>query len=397
MEYYMGIEGMASNFSICILSDNKGNIISAIKGEPLSLHTIPRSTLYVRIKHLIRSVISEGGLTKSIIPDTNLCIGLAGTTFKYDREVDLKKNVLEHITPKFKNVICTGDAEIAFLSCALKPKGSIITSTLGSTVLIANEVEQQFVFTRYGGWGPVFGDEGSSYCMGCETLRALAKTYDNREELPKLWFEVNEWLMNPKPKTYSWSIASNVWNQLQAELSINASQSIDPRTLLFYFAHHFNHHNAGVNQPSEGLELWRNITGGLVIPLMKAYEHDRLAKNIILKGVQSLVDQHYGAYRTNLKIHSIKNYEPIVLFGGVFNHFPNFSELVKNKLERKYGKELSFITTNNGRIMRPVCGALLLALSHSQTGSLKFPTESIIENVFKSQGDVLFSEILQKF
>jgi glucosamine kinase len=33
---------------------------------------------------------------------------------------------------------------------------------------------------RAGGWGPLFGDEGSAYWIGCEALRAVARAHDGR-------------------------------------------------------------------------------------------------------------------------------------------------------------------------------------------------------------------------
>src|SRR5439155_1968617 len=33
---------------------------------------------------------------------------------------------------------------------------------------------------RAGGWGPLFGDEGGGYWVGCEALRAVARAHDGR-------------------------------------------------------------------------------------------------------------------------------------------------------------------------------------------------------------------------
>ena len=160
--------------------------------------------------------------------------------------------------------------------------------------------------------------------------------------------------------------------------------------MLFYFAHHFNN-SIGFEYNPEGFELWRNITGGLVIPLMKAYEKDETAKRIVHLAVDSLVEQHYGAFVTSKQ----ETFEPVVLFGGVFNHNPKFVELFKDRLQKKYDKKIIFITRFSKETMRPACGALLLALSNSKTQELKLPGSDFIHTVYENQKNTLYSEILK--
>jgi N-acetylglucosamine kinase-like BadF-type ATPase len=389
-EFFLGIEGMAAKFSVGVLADNKGTILSAARGEPISLHTIPRDELIIRTNNLIKDLYRKASLPNSTMNITNLCIGLTGTTFSYDREIDLQENVLSQIKPNFKNVICTGDAEIAFLSCARTNSGSIVVSHLGSTVLIIDNIDNVLNFTRFGGWGPFFGDEGSSFHMGSEVLKEISKTYDQKKALSFLWTEVEKWLTKPEPYMDSWERGALCWQEAKEEFHNCCTNNIDPRTLLFYFTHHFNS-NIGFEYPSEGFEIWRNITGGLVIPLMKSYEDDEIAREIVSRAVNSLVEQHYGAF----VLSKAKNFEPVVLFGGVFNHNPIFADLFKKCLKKKYMRDISFISRHSEMAMRPVCGALSLSLSNSKTQSLKFPKEEIFNNIYLSQKKLLFGETLK--
>ena len=390
INYHIGIEGMAAKFSVGILTDNEGNILSACRGEPISLHTISENTLIIRINNLINNLIRGASLSRCIIVNSRICIGLTGTTFSYDREIFLKEKIFNEIKPKFKEVICTGDAEIAFLSCTEENKGSIVLSHLGSTVLMINHSNNKFSFTRHGGWGPIFGDMGSAFYMGREVLKAISNSYDYKKSLSVLWNEVDNWLLKPEPYFDLWEKGSICWKDAKNEYRKCCSNNLDPRTLLFYFSHHFNN-NIGFEFHSEGYELWRNIAGGLVIPLMKAYENDEIAQLIVHNAVNCLVDQHYGAFITS----ELKTFEPVVLFGGVFNHNKIFVDLFKEYLQNKYNKEISFITRFSERAMRPVCGATLLSLSNSKTQNLFVPSNELYNKIYQSQKNIIFSEILK--
>ncbi|MEM1338331.1 MAG: BadF/BadG/BcrA/BcrD ATPase family protein [Bacteroidota bacterium] len=390
INYHIGIEGMAAKFSVGVLANSEGTIISAIRSQPISLHTIPEDTLVMRLIKIVKTLLNEANLSTQIIPETSICIGLGGATFTYDREFNLKENIFKKAKLNFPKIICTGDAEITFVSCAQKRHGSIVISHLGSTVLVVNAENDTIRFTRFGGWGQIIGDEGSAYKMGLDVLKNISLSYDKKEPLSILWKEVDAWLSNPEQSNYAWKLGAICWNEIKKQYENNLTNNgkIDPRTLLFYFSNHYN--NSSKHNANNGLELWRNITGGFVVPLMRAYDKDKIAKEIVEKAIGQLVWQHKEAFNVSQS----KISDHLVLYGGVFNHNPKFTNLFKQKINKSYNHKFNFITKDSYEAMRPVCGALLLSLSNSETQRLRFPNEGVIKSVFKSQ--LNFPNILDK-
>jgi N-acetylglucosamine kinase-like BadF-type ATPase len=66
---------------------------------------------------------------------------------------------------------------------------------------------------RAGGWGPLFGDEGGGYWVGCEALRAVARAHDGRgpeTALQRLVTAEKAGAASAVPGRFPWSSPSNV-------------------------------------------------------------------------------------------------------------------------------------------------------------------------------------------
>ena len=68
-----------------------------------------------------------------------------------------------------------GDVETRLLRRLGAPYGIAVLSGTGSFAGGANQTRQM---VRVGGWGPLFGDEGSGYHIGVLCLSKLANLYD---------------------------------------------------------------------------------------------------------------------------------------------------------------------------------------------------------------------------
>ncbi|MFX0135811.1 MAG: BadF/BadG/BcrA/BcrD ATPase family protein [Candidatus Hodarchaeota archaeon] len=400
MKLFIGIEGIAMRFSVGVMSDETGEIISSVRlnGYSLSLHTMPRNVLRVRLLRLLKVLLKRAGLDLCDLKNCTICIGLTGTTFGYDREVDLHKEFNE-LNIDIEKLICTGDVEIAFASHTHNSEGSAIICHCGSTAYVVNRSDKKLNHVRFGGWGPAFGDEGSAFYMGKEVLRIIALEHDMRkEDYSILWKEVNNWLNNPEPSLNAWTRGSLYWKEINKEFnkwSERSPRKHDPRTLIFFFSHILH----SFNEPAfkfEGLELWRRVSSGLVVPLMRAYRRgDPAAKQIVSNAIESLADQHQKAFEIAKKLYRAKNIEPLVLYGGVINHNKNFLNKLIHVLNDKYDRNISPITIDTPNTLRPVCGALLFALGGSETGNLRLPPKKIIDNLLKSQRERPFMRDLK--
>ena len=385
MQYFVGIEGVGMRQSVAAICNESGEILSAIRlPEAISLHTIRHSLLRERIIRLLKALCENLPASAAFhhplecLKNARLCIGLTGVTFESDA-IELSREV-EALNLFNTEPVCTGDTEIIFASHAqgfrgsVQPctEGGVITCTMGSRAYIACSDHPIWI----GGWGPAIGDEGSGYWMGREALRAVAQEHDQGVGTSDLWDEIVNWLNAPTISLPEWEEGSLLWKLRSAEVM---EHELPNRTTLFQFAHELQ---------LQSVSMWRAIASGLTIPLMKAYrKNNPAAVRIVRRAVVHLANQFKSAFERHHKLcpdHSslIAN-GPIVLYGGVLSNHTQFREILINQLRKRFKNE--FVTVSTPGTMRPVCGALLYALSPSSTGKLCLPDTQVIERLTESQ------------
>jgi N-acetylglucosamine kinase-like BadF-type ATPase len=85
------------------------------------------------------------------------------------------EEVLRHLG--FEDLVINGDMVIAHAGALQLKSGVIALAGTGSVVLGIGASGQR---VKVGGWGPIYGDEGSAYRIGQMALRAAAMAYDGR-------------------------------------------------------------------------------------------------------------------------------------------------------------------------------------------------------------------------
>ena len=89
-----------------------------------------------------------------------------------------------------ENVVVYGDEYAAFYAALGKGVGITVLSGTGSFA-VARKSNGQWI--SIGGWGPIFGDEGSGYCIGIDCLNAVTNQYDCEETVTILGQRVMEY------------------------------------------------------------------------------------------------------------------------------------------------------------------------------------------------------------
>lgn len=123
------------------------------------------------ISNIRRAVEQAAQAAGCSLPLRAAWIGLAGIDHDRDRAV-----FAPHLQSLAANVHLTNDAELV-LSTLDNATGVALIAGTGSIALgrgTHGEVK------RAGGWGYIFGDEGSGYDIGCRSLRAAARAFDGR-------------------------------------------------------------------------------------------------------------------------------------------------------------------------------------------------------------------------
>ncbi|MGT2933418.1 N-acetylglucosamine kinase [Streptococcus catagoni] len=183
MNYIIGVDGGGTKTEFTLFQDN-GKMIESLL-QP-SCHILQKST--DDIKNIILSGVNYF-IEKYSINQQSLFIslGLGGYGSKKNRHI-IDKILEEIFGQKYKYRI-TNDAEIALLGAlgSIEGKGSLLIAGTGSICLTYQED-----FSRIGGWGYCFGDEGSAYWIGQRFLKEFACESDGRGEKTELYYYMLE-------------------------------------------------------------------------------------------------------------------------------------------------------------------------------------------------------------
>ena len=166
--YVLGIDAGATKTD-CFLADKSGEILCRARGPGANLQICGED----EVESVLSSVIDEALSGRAAGADA-LCIGIAGADRPHETQV--VQDILDRIGRARSNLV-TNDAVIALVAGAGERYGVVLTVGTGATAYAINRAGK---VARAGGWGYLFGDEGSAYWMGLRALRAVARAADGR-------------------------------------------------------------------------------------------------------------------------------------------------------------------------------------------------------------------------
>jgi N-acetylglucosamine kinase-like BadF-type ATPase len=116
--------------------------------------------------------LEQGGLLHEDV----VCVsaGLAGVDYD-QRGAREMEELLREIN--FTRAVINGDMVIAHAGALQGRPGVLALAGTGSVILGIGANGER---VKVGGWGPIYGDEGSAYRIGQMALRAAARSYDGR-------------------------------------------------------------------------------------------------------------------------------------------------------------------------------------------------------------------------
>jgi len=169
MRRVLGVDGGGTG-SRAALVDEKGNVLSFLSGQATNPNSVGTERAREQLKSLIDCCLHEAGLTQV----DAAVFGLAGiNNAKEEREVE----VWLHSLGFCSNIVVENDSVAAWAAATLGQPGIVIIAGTGS---IAFGVDHSGRRRRAGGWGYVFGDEGSGFRIASEALRAAVRYRDGR-------------------------------------------------------------------------------------------------------------------------------------------------------------------------------------------------------------------------
>lgn len=168
MNYILGVDGGGTK-TLALLADIEGHVLAKGVSGASNYNAVGFDVACEALASAINEARKE--YPGDIVA---LCLGLAGA----GREEDIErfqswaKDEFPHATVKVVN-----DAEI--LLAAGSPTGAAIALVCGTGSIVYGRTASGRLI-RAGGWGYLFGDEGSGYAIGVAALRAIMQAYDGR-------------------------------------------------------------------------------------------------------------------------------------------------------------------------------------------------------------------------
>lgn len=177
----IGVDGGGSRTRVWIARRDlptKDGLIGRGSGGSANPRVVGTDEAIKNIDLAIQSAFEDANVQRQSV--SSACIALAGT----DREGERApiQSWAQHVALADR-VMITNDAVPILFSAVPSGVGIALISGTGSFAIGRNKDGKTI---RCGGWGPVFGDEGSGYAIATDALRAAAKSADGRGPQTKL-------------------------------------------------------------------------------------------------------------------------------------------------------------------------------------------------------------------
>lgn len=164
MKYYLGIDGGGSKTSAAVC-DERGKIIASAIGKTINFYSNP----YETVRNNFREIIEKIGITEY----ESVFIGMSALSERADEKTALK---LTNGILKAKTVIMDSDIAIALSASDCAGARAVLICGTGS---MAAAITEDGKLIHAGGWGYLLGDEGSGYSIALNSVKKLLTEYDS--------------------------------------------------------------------------------------------------------------------------------------------------------------------------------------------------------------------------
>jgi len=169
MSLFLAVDG-GQTTTKAVVADERGQIVGVASGGPSDHTEEPGGP--ERLERVIRSTVTDalqaaGAGTVDNQQFGAACFGMTG-------ETTIKRRVLESVI-KTPLLTVVHDSVNALMGATASRPGLIVIAGTGS---VARGMDGQGREIRIGGWGHLFGDEGSAYAISRQAIRAVAAELD---------------------------------------------------------------------------------------------------------------------------------------------------------------------------------------------------------------------------
>ncbi len=169
MKVILAIDGGGSR-TRCLAIDESGQTLSTVETGASNHLLVERETVVRSLSESIENALTQSNLQCADVACVSA--GLAGVDYDGAGEEEMKQ-VLRRLG--FNRTVINGDMVIAHAGALAGKPGVMALAGTGSSILGIGKKGER---VKVGGWGPVYGDEGSAYRIGQMSLRAAARDFD---------------------------------------------------------------------------------------------------------------------------------------------------------------------------------------------------------------------------
>lgn len=169
MKVILAIDGGGSR-TRCLAIDERGKTLGTVETGASNHLLVERETVVRSLSESIEKALTQSDLKRADIACVSA--GLAGVDYDGAGEEEMKR-VLRGLG--FSRTVINGDMVIAHAGALAGKYGVMALAGTGSSILGIGKNGER---VKVGGWGPIFGDEGSAYRIGQMALRAAARDFD---------------------------------------------------------------------------------------------------------------------------------------------------------------------------------------------------------------------------
>lgn len=174
MNYVIGIDGGGTKTN-AVIADMQGNIVAEATTGPTNPNIVSLEEIELIFKSLFMLLESKvPGVFRNV---TALFAGVSGAG-NTENKNNLYK-ILQRLLPENIDIQVETDTINALYSGTYGSSGIVHISGTGSITYGVNSNGDE---NRVGGWGYLFGDEGSGYDIGRQGLTAALRYFDGRAE-----------------------------------------------------------------------------------------------------------------------------------------------------------------------------------------------------------------------
>lgn len=233
MKYYLGIDGGGTR-TTAVVSDENGKVLVKSVGKSINFYSVGMEKARENLTNVINDIYKNIGE----IEFEGAFIGCSALDNKADEETI---NTLCNGIIKSKKLGMNSDVYVALASSG--EDECRVVAICGTGSIVAGIDENGNVKTK-GGWGHIFGDEGSAYSIAVNSLKACAMLYDEGQITPLVkaaqdYFGVDD-LRKTIDKIYSPEATKDILAGFSQKVGEIANGDFVAKTVVLNEAHYFS-------------------------------------------------------------------------------------------------------------------------------------------------------------